>query len=77
MSISQCNCGDIVGQCGCMRREMEALEARNVELEKKLEIAVEGLRFIRSSTDCRNEAEQEQCAHAAERTLAAIKGEGV
>lgn len=36
MSISQCNCGDIVGQCGCMRREMEALEARNAELESKI-----------------------------------------
>lgn len=43
--------------------------------DKKLEIAVEFFRFIRSSADCRNESETEQCAHVAEKALAAINGE--
>ena len=43
------------------------------DLEAKLAVAKESLRFIRSSCDCRNESESEQCAHVAEEALEKLK----
>jgi hypothetical protein len=43
------------------------------EIKAQNEIMREALRFIRSSADCRNESESEQCAHVAEEALEKVR----
>ncbi len=51
------------------------LQKLTKELEAKLAIAIEAIRYIRSSCDCRNESESEQCSHVAEEALEKVRGE--
>jgi hypothetical protein len=43
--LKQCGCGDYIGNCSCWTREIEGMTFRISEIEKKLEIAMEALKF--------------------------------
>jgi hypothetical protein len=54
--MRQCGCGDIVGQCACLLRENEALQARIRKLE---EFKKDALKMIALAKIIRNEDEAE------------------
>lgn len=66
--IKQCGCGDIVGQCACLERELKERDERIKELENEIEnyeinilkvmknrdIAVEALKWIATTDTSRD-----------------------
>lgn len=55
---------------------MTQTSQNNFKLQAENKKLRDALRFIRSSADCRNESEVEQCSHVAEEALRESNGDG-
>lgn len=55
--------------CYCHIKGFDEVKSTTDRLKAENKKLREALRFIRSSADCRNESETEQCSHIAEEAL--------